>query len=72
MVDGPVPANPTWMVLMNVAIQEIMRTLEVPQDCSDCEEAPKEIEKVVQDSLARACAAGNPEVEICHAPLKAL
>ena len=54
MVDGPVPANPTWMVLMKVAIQEIMRTLEVPQDRSDCEEALKEIEKVVQDSLARA------------------
>ncbi|EDR02980.1 uncharacterized protein LACBIDRAFT_307781 [Laccaria bicolor S238N-H82] len=70
MVDGPVPANPTWVVLMNVAIQEIMRTLEVPQDRSDCEEALKEIEKMVQDSLVCTRAAGNPEVEIFCAPLK--
>ena len=55
------------MVQMNAAIQEIMSTLEVPHDRTDCEEALKEIEKVVQDSLARARAAGNPEVEIFHA-----
>ena len=52
---------------MNAAIEEIMSTLEVPHDRTDCEEALKEIEKVVQDSLARARAAGNPEVEIFHA-----
>ena len=72
MVDSPVPENPTWMVLMNVAIQEIMSTLEVPHDHTDCEEALKEIEKVVEDSLARARAAGNPEVEIFRAPAKSL
>ena len=72
MVDGPVPADPTWMVLMNVAIQEIMSTLEVPHDRTDCEEALKEIERVVEDSLARARTAGNPEVEIFRAPPKCL
>ena len=68
MIDGPVPAHPTWMVLMNVVIREIMNTLEVPHDCTDCEEALKEIEKVVEDSLA--CA--HAEVEIFHAPSKSL
>ena len=52
---------------MNAMIQEIMSTLEVPHDRMDCEEALKEIEKVVQDSVACAHAAGNPEVEIFHA-----
>jgi hypothetical protein len=46
-----------------------MSTLEVPHDRTDCEEALKEIERVVQDSLARARTAGNPEVEIFRAPL---
>ena len=57
---------------MNVAIREIMNTLEVPHNRTDCEEVLKEIETVVEDSLACACAAGNPEVEIFHAPPKSL
>ena len=57
---------------MNVAIREIMNTLEVPHDRMDCEEALKEIEKVVEDSLAHARAARNPEVEIFRAPPKSL
>lgn len=72
MVLYLLPAHLTWMVLMNVVIREIMNTLEVPHDHTDCEEALKEINKVVEDSLACVCAAGNPEIEIFHAPLKSL